>query len=138
MSTRESGVQWDCFMIGACHMTRDSPGMDLPDAVTQGMLSASRESLLTWFAQISPTITPFAKSTDVLNGSSEFHATAAGYLENVVRFGWTNGAYLKMNALLKQQKKIARLPHKAQKAADRKSTRLNSSHVLRSRMPSSA
>jgi hypothetical protein len=41
---------------------------------------APPKSLLTWYAQISPAIPPFAKKYNVLNGSSEFHPIAAGYL----------------------------------------------------------
>ena len=36
---------------------------------------------------------------DVVEGHAEVHVTA-GYKENVIGFGWTNGVYLKMQELL--------------------------------------
>lgn len=38
---------------------------------------------------------------DVIKGGHEVHVTA-GYKENVIGFGWTNGVYLKMQELLSQ------------------------------------
>jgi alpha,alpha-trehalase len=36
---------------------------------------------------------------NVVAGDAEVHVTA-GYKENVIGFGWTNGVYLKMQELL--------------------------------------
>jgi alpha,alpha-trehalase len=40
---------------------------------------------------------------NVVTGSSEFQVTA-GYSQNVVGFGWTNGVVLEMEDLLKQRR----------------------------------
>jgi len=39
---------------------------------------------------------------DVIEKDIEIHVTA-GYKENVIGFGWTNGVYLKMREMLEQQ-----------------------------------
>ena len=44
---------------------------------------------------------------DVIEKDIEIHVTA-GYKENVIGFGWTNGVYLKMREMLEQMPSSSR------------------------------
>jgi len=51
---------------------------------------------------------------DVVTASTEVNV-ASGYKQNVIGFGWTNAAYLKMQALLKDsgaQAEMVSIPHR--------------------------
>jgi alpha,alpha-trehalase len=97
MSTRETGVQWDMPYGWAPVMWLTVDGLarysDMKDAqrISEKFTSAVRANFFRDHT--------IREKYNVLNGSSEFHATA-GYSQNVVGFGWTNGVYLKMETLL--------------------------------------
>jgi alpha,alpha-trehalase len=101
MSTRESGVQWDMPYGWAPVIWLVTDGLagygDIRDA--QRISGKFTDVVRTNFARDRA----IREKYNVVNGSSEFHPTAAGYSENVVGFGWTNGVYLKMKALLMRQ-----------------------------------
>ena len=98
MSTTDSGVQWDLPYGWAPLEWLASDGMahvgDMKDA-----MRVSREFMLTVRDNFVRDHT-IREKYNVESGSSEFHV-AAGYAQNVVGFGWTNGVYLEMEALLR-------------------------------------
>jgi alpha,alpha-trehalase len=98
MSTTDSGVQWDYPYGWAPASWIAIDGLkkagDLTDAVrvSQEFMRTIRNSFV-----CDRTI---REKYNVVTGSSVF-AVAAGYRQNVVGFGWTNAAYLKMQQLLR-------------------------------------
>jgi alpha,alpha-trehalase len=105
MSTTDSGVQWDAPYGWAPMEWLPAEGMrnfgDMKDAAR-----ISREFTATVRDNFASDRT-IREKYNVVTGSSEFHV-AAGYTENVVGFGWTNGVYLEMEALLGQTAAAAR------------------------------
>ena len=99
MSTQASGMQWDePYGWAPCNLI-----------VAEGMRSYGYcdEACRIARAFITTVNHGFANDAtvrekyDVVNGSAEVHVTA-GYKENVIGFGWTNGVYLKMRELLSE------------------------------------
>src|ERR1700735_2838246 len=98
MSTYESGVQWDLPYGWAPVTWLTVEGLarsgDIKDAVriSQKFTTMVRENY-----KCDGTI---REKYDSVTASAEVNV-ATGYKENVVGFGWTNAAYLKMQALVK-------------------------------------
>jgi alpha,alpha-trehalase len=98
MSTYESGVQWDLPYAWAPVTWLTVDGLaksgDIEDAVriSQKFTAMVRENY-----KCDRTI---REKYDSVTASAEVNV-ASGYKENVVGFGWTNAAYLKMQALVK-------------------------------------
>jgi alpha,alpha-trehalase len=98
MSTYESGVQWDLPYAWAPVTWLTVDGLaksgDIKDAVriSQKFTAMVRENY-----KCDRTI---REKYDSVTASAEVNV-ASGYKENVVGFGWTNAAYLKMKALVK-------------------------------------
>lgn len=98
MSTYESGVQWDLPYAWAPVTWLTVDGLaksgDIKDAVriSQKFTAMVRENY-----KCDRTI---REKYDSVTASAEVNV-ASGYKENVVGFGWTNAAYLKMQALVK-------------------------------------
>ena len=109
MSTYESGVQWDLPYGWAPVTWLTVDGLaksgDVKDAVriSQEFITMVRENY-----KCDRTI---REKYDVVTASTEVNV-ASGYKENVIGFGWTNAAYLKMQALVKssgkQSEQVAR------------------------------
>jgi alpha,alpha-trehalase len=109
MSTYESGVQWDLPYGWAPVTWLTVDGLaksgDVKDAVriSQEFITMVRENY-----KCDRTI---REKYDVVTASTEVNVTS-GYKENVIGFGWTNAAYLKMQALVKssgkQSERVAR------------------------------
>lgn len=97
MSATDSGVQWDLPYGWAPLEWIAVDGMrrcgDTADArrVAQEYMTTVRENF-----QRDRTI---REKYNVVTGSSEFQVTA-GYRQNVIGFGWTNGVYLEMEDLV--------------------------------------
>ena len=101
MSTRDTGVQWDlpygwapAIWIAVAGLQQQG---DLPDAAR-----VSREFMTTVRDNYARDHT-IREKYNVVTGSSDVQV-ATGYRQNVVGFGWTNAAYLKMEALLSAAK----------------------------------
>jgi alpha,alpha-trehalase len=99
MSTFESGLQWDLPYGWAPTTWMAIDGLaksgDMADAVriSRRFMTTIRQNYL-----CDQTI---HEKYDVVTASSQV-TVASGYKMNVVGFGWTNGAYVKMQALVKQ------------------------------------
>jgi len=98
MSTRDTGVQWDLPYGWAPAMWIAVAGLqqqgDLQDAAR-----VSREFMTTVRNNYAHDRT-IREKYNVVTGSSDVQV-ATGYRQNVVGFGWTNAAYLKMEELLR-------------------------------------
>lgn len=101
-SATDSGVQWDLpygwaplEWIAADGMMRSGDAADA-ERVAQEFTATVRDSF-----ERDHTI---REKYNVVTGSSEFQVTA-GYRQNVVGFGWTNGVYLEMENLLAEATK---------------------------------
>ncbi len=98
MSTYESGVQWDLPYAWAPVTWLAVDGLaksgDMKDAVriSQKFMAMVRENYI-----CDRTI---REKYDVVRASTEINV-ASGYKENAIGFGWTNAAYLEMQALVK-------------------------------------
>ncbi len=109
MSTCDSGVQWDLPFGWAPSTWIAIAGLkeagDLNDAarVSRDFMTTIRDNYA-----CDRTI---REKYNVVTGSSDVQV-ATGYRQNVVGFGWTNAAYLKMQALLRD----AGMPQPAEKA----------------------
>jgi alpha,alpha-trehalase len=98
-SATDSGVQWDLpygwaplEWIAVDGMNQCADHADA-ERVAKEFLATIRDSF-----QRDHTI---REKYNVVTGSSEFQVTA-GYRQNVVGFGWTNGVYLEMESLVHQ------------------------------------
>ncbi len=99
MSTYDSGVQWDLpygwaptTWVAVAGLAKSG---DMKDAAL-----VSREFMKTVQDSYACDHT-IREKFNVVTGSSDFQVTA-GYRQNVVGFGWTNAAYLKMQSLLQR------------------------------------
>ena len=101
LSTTDSGVQWDLPYGWAPVEWLAADGLrnvgDMKDAarVSREFVTTVRDNFVN-----DRTI---KEKYNVVTGSSEFQVTA-GYSQNVVGFGWTNGVVLEMEDLLKQRR----------------------------------
>ena len=98
MSTRDSGVQWDLPYGWAPVIWIAVAGMQ-QCGDTQDAARISREFMATIRNNYVHDHTIHEKY-NVVTGSSDVQV-ATGYRQNVVGFGWTNAAYLKMGELLR-------------------------------------
>ena len=120
MSTYESGVQWDLPYGWAPVTWLAVDGLaksdDMKDAVriSQKFMTMVRENYV-----CDRTI---REKYDVVRASAEINV-ASGYKENVIGFGWTNAAYLEMQALVKISGKQSDQVALPQRACARASTR---------------
>jgi alpha,alpha-trehalase len=112
MSTYESGVQWDLPYGWAPVTWITVDGLaksgDLKDAVR---ISQKFMAMVKQNYECDRTI---REKYDVVTASTEVNV-ASGYKMNVIGFGWTNAAYLKMGALIKNSGEPAvqiTIPHR--------------------------
>lgn len=108
MSTTDSGVQWD-LPYGWAPVTWLAVDGMVRYGDTKDASRVAREFMATVRDNFERDHT-IREKYNVVTGSSEFHV-AAGYSQNVVGFGWTNGVYLKLEQLL----------HRAEAARDHRS-----------------
>ena len=98
MSTYDSGVQWDLPYGWAPVTWLAVEGMkEAGDSIDAARVS--REFMITVRNNFACDHT-IREKYDVVSGSSEIRVSM-GYQQNVVGFGWTNAAYLKMESLLR-------------------------------------
>ena len=112
MSTYESGVQWDLPYGWAPVTWITVDGLaksgDMKDAVR---ISQKFMAMVKQNYECDRTI---REKYDVMTASTEVNV-ASGYKMNVIGFGWTNAAYLKMGALIKNSGEPAvqiTIPHR--------------------------
>lgn len=98
MSTSNTGVQWDLPYGWAPVMWIAVAGLQ-QQGDTQDAARVSREFMTTVRNNYAHDHT-IREKYNVVTGSSDVEV-ATGYRQNVVGFGWTNAAYLKMEALLR-------------------------------------
>ncbi len=120
MSTYESGVQWDLpyGWAPATWLTVDglAKSGNTKDAVriSQKFMTMVRENY--------KCDRSIREKYDIVKASTEVNV-ASGYKENVIGFGWTNAAYLKMQALVKsagkQSEQVALPQRECAQAANR-------------------
>jgi alpha,alpha-trehalase len=97
MSTSNTGVQWDLPYGWAPVMWIAVAGLQ-QQGDAQDAARVSREFMTTVRNNYAHDHT-IREKYNVVTGSSDVEV-ATGYRQNVVGFGWTNAAYLKMEALL--------------------------------------
>jgi alpha,alpha-trehalase len=100
MSATASGMQWD-----APYGWAPSNWMVVEGLLAYGYRDDACRIAKLFLATVENSVRADAtvrEKYDVVRGHAQVHVTA-GYKENVIGFGWTNGVYLKMRDLIEQQ-----------------------------------
>ena len=96
-STRETGLQWDAPYGWAPLQWMTAAGLRAYGYDADARRIATRFN--TTVDEVFAADGTIREKYDVTSGSAKF-TTSAGYTQNVVGFGWTNGVYLKLHALI--------------------------------------